>query len=73
MPTLDEHLRLWQAQGVGPEDVALERLGPDDWDVVCHAEDELRRARSGGFSRAWPPPPFRYDLCGNQNSRRCSS
>ena len=23
MPTLDEHLRLWQAQGVGPEDVAL--------------------------------------------------
>ena len=32
-------------------DVALERLGPDDWDVVCHAEDELRRARSGGCAR----------------------
>ena len=62
----------WRRSG-RPEDVALERLGPDDWDVVCHAEDELRRARSGGFSRAWPPPPFRYDLCGNQNSRRCSS
>ena len=50
----------WRRSG-RPEDVALERLGPDDWDVVCHAEDELRRARSGGFSRAWPPPPFRYD------------
>jgi len=50
----------WRRSG-RPEDVALERLAPDDWDVVCHTEDELRRARSGGFTRAWPPAPFRYD------------
>ena len=42
-----------------PEDVALERLGPDDWDVVCHAEYEpgARAAARARAAAAVPLPP----------------
>ncbi|KAH8053720.1 hypothetical protein JL722_9194 [Aureococcus anophagefferens] len=48
----------WRRSG-RPDDIALDKLSGEDWDLVCHAEDELRRAKTGGFSRAWPPEPCR--------------
>ncbi|KAJ1461445.1 tubulin-tyrosine ligase family-domain-containing protein [Pelagophyceae sp. CCMP2097] len=42
-----------------PEDILLDKLSPEDWDTLIYHEDELARARSGGFERHWPPPPPR--------------
>ncbi|KAH8053256.1 hypothetical protein JL720_14736 [Aureococcus anophagefferens] len=47
----------WRRSG-RPDDIALDKLSGEDWDLVCHAEDELG-AKTGGFSRAWPPEPCR--------------